>query len=130
MSRTFYARGQTGQQLLLGAYSALSRQVAVGKVKMYNRHELLDIVKIDGKARGVVVRNNATGEISSHGGHAVLLCNGGYGNVFYLSTNAMDPMLQPLGERTSAVPSLQTHRSRKYTQLVFLYRETISQNLP
>ncbi|MEC8757610.1 MAG: fumarate reductase/succinate dehydrogenase flavoprotein subunit [Bacteroidota bacterium] len=89
VSRTFYARGQTGQQLLLGAYSALSRQVAVGKVKMYNRHELLDIVKIDGKARGVVVRNNATGEISSHGGHAVLLCNGGYGNVFYLSTNAM-----------------------------------------
>ncbi len=89
VSRTFYARGQTGQQLLLGAYSALSRQVAAGKVKMYTRTEMLDLVLVDGKARGIVTRNLITGAIESHSGHAVLLCTGGYGNVFYLSTNAM-----------------------------------------
>ncbi len=90
VSRTFYARGQTGQQLLLGAYSALSRQIASGKVQMYNRTELLDIVNIDGVCRGIVTRNLITGKIESHSGHAVLLCTGGYGNVFYLSTNAMN----------------------------------------
>jgi succinate dehydrogenase / fumarate reductase flavoprotein subunit len=89
VSRTFYARGQTGQQLLLGAYSALSRQVATGKVKMYTRSEMLDLVMVDGKARGIVTRNLVTGQIESHSAHAVLLCTGGYGNVFYLSTNAM-----------------------------------------
>ncbi len=89
VSRTFYARGQTGQQLLLGAYSALSRQVASGKVKMYPRTEMLDVIKVDGKARGIVTRNLITGAIESHSGHAVLLCTGGYGNVFFLSTNAM-----------------------------------------
>jgi succinate dehydrogenase / fumarate reductase flavoprotein subunit len=89
VSRTFYARGQTGQQLLLGAYSALARQVGAGKVKMYNRHELMDIVKVDGVARGIIARNLVTGEIERHGAHAVLLCTGGYGNVFFLSTNAM-----------------------------------------
>ncbi|OWY19226.1 fumarate reductase/succinate dehydrogenase flavoprotein subunit [Sphingobacteriales bacterium UPWRP_1] len=89
VSRTFYARGQTGQQLLLGAYSALSRQIAAGSVKMYNRHEMLDVVVIDGKARGIIARNLITGELERHGAHAVLLCTGGYGNVFYLSTNAM-----------------------------------------
>ncbi len=89
VSRTFYARGQTGQQLLLGAYSALSRQVANGKVKLYPRTEMLDVVVEGGKARGIVVRNLITGKIESHAGHAVLLCTGGYGNVFYLSTNAM-----------------------------------------
>ena len=89
VSRTFYARGQTGQQLLLGAYSALSRQIAKGGVTMYNRHEMLDIVKIDGKARGVIVRNLMTGQYERHFGHAVVLATGGYGNVFYLSTNAM-----------------------------------------
>lgn len=88
VSRTFYARGQTGQQLLLGAYSALNRQIANGKVKMYNRTEMLDLVMIDGKARGIVTRDLITGKIESHAGHAVLLCSGGYGNVFYLSTNA------------------------------------------
>lgn len=88
VSRTFYARGQTGQQLLLGAYSALNRQIANGKVKMYNRTELLDVVLVDGKARGIVVRDLITGKIESHSAHAVLLCTGGYGNVFYLSTNA------------------------------------------
>src|SRR5688572_21802642 len=88
VSRTFYARGQTGQQLLLGAYSALNRQIANGKVKMYNRTELLDIVTSDGKARGIVTRDLITGKIEAHSGHAVLLCTGGYGNVFFLSTNA------------------------------------------
>lgn len=89
VQRTFYAAGQTGQQLLLGAYSALERQVALGNVTQYSRHEMLDIVMIDGKARGVIVRNLVTGELERHFGHAVLLCTGGYGNVFYLSTNAM-----------------------------------------
>lgn len=89
VQRTFYAAGQTGQQLLLGAYSALERQVGKGAVKMYARHEMLDVVVIDGKARGIIARNLVTGELERHFGHAVLLCTGGYGNVFYLSTNAM-----------------------------------------
>jgi succinate dehydrogenase / fumarate reductase flavoprotein subunit len=88
VSRTFYARGQTGQQLLLGAYSALNRQIANGKVKMYNRTEMLDVVLVDGKARGIITRDLVTGKIEAHSGHAVLLCTGGYGNVFFLSTNA------------------------------------------
>ena len=89
VKRTFYAAGQTGQQLLIGAYQALERQVALGNVKMYNRHEMLDIVQIDGKARGIIARNLVSGQLERHFGHAVLLCSGGYGNVFYLSTNAM-----------------------------------------
>ena len=88
VSRTFYARGQTGQQLLLGAYSALSRQVAYGKVKLFTRSEMLDLVMVDGQARGIVTRNVLTGAIESHAAHAVVLATGGYGNVFYLSTNA------------------------------------------
>lgn len=88
VSRTFYARGQTGQQLLLGAYSALSRQIGLGKVQMYPRTEMLDVVVADGKASGIVVRDMVTGKISSHSGHAVVLATGGYGNVFFLSTNA------------------------------------------
>jgi succinate dehydrogenase / fumarate reductase flavoprotein subunit len=89
VKRTFYAAGQTGQQLLIGAYQALERQVALGKVTMHTRHEMLDVVVIDGKARGIICRNLVTGELERHFGHAVLLCTGGYGNVFYLSTNAM-----------------------------------------
>ncbi|MFZ1371631.1 MAG: fumarate reductase/succinate dehydrogenase flavoprotein subunit [Ferruginibacter sp.] len=89
VQRTFYAAGQTGQQLLLGAYSALERQVALGNVTMYSRHEMLDIVKIDDKARGIIARDLVSGQLERHFGHAVLLCTGGYGNVFYLSTNAM-----------------------------------------
>ncbi|MEO6133596.1 MAG: fumarate reductase/succinate dehydrogenase flavoprotein subunit [Ginsengibacter sp.] len=89
VQRTFYAAGQTGQQLLLGAYSALERQVSLGTVTMYSRHEMLDVVTIDGKARGIIARNLVTGELERHFGHAVLICSGGYGNVFYLSTNAM-----------------------------------------
>ena len=89
VQRTFYAAGQTGQQLLLGAYSALQRQVGMGNVKLYTRHEMLDVVTIDGKARGIIARDSVTGALERHFGHAVLLCTGGYGNVFYLSTNAM-----------------------------------------
>ena len=89
VSRTFYARGQTGQQLLLGAYGALSRQIHLGSVEMYNRHEMLDIVIIEGKARGIIARNLVTGELERYFGHAVVMASGGYGNVFYLSTNAM-----------------------------------------
>jgi len=89
VKRTFYAAGQTGQQLLLGAYQAMERQVALGNVQQYTRHEMLDIVTIDGKARGIIARNLLTGELERHFGHAVLLCTGGYGNVFFLSTNAM-----------------------------------------
>ena len=89
VSRTFYAKGQTGQQLLLGAYSAMSRQIGKGKIKMYSRHEMLDLVIVEGKARGIIARNLVTGEIQKHSAHAVVLGSGGYGNVFFLSTNAM-----------------------------------------
>jgi succinate dehydrogenase / fumarate reductase flavoprotein subunit len=89
VQRTFYAAGQTGQQLLLGAYSALERQIALGNVEMFARHEMLDVVMVDDKARGIIARNLVSGELERHFGHAVLLCTGGYGNVFYLSTNAM-----------------------------------------
>ena len=89
VSRTFYAKGQTGQQLLLGAYSAMNRQIGRGKIKMYNRHEMLDVVIVDGKARGIIARNLVTGEIERHSAHAVVLGTGGYGNAFYLSTYAM-----------------------------------------
>lgn len=89
VSRTFYARGQTGQQLLIGAYQALNRQIAKGAVEMYSRHEMLDVVKIDGKARGIIARDLVTGKIKRFGAHAVVIATGGYGNVFFLSTNAM-----------------------------------------
>ncbi|MDQ6610009.1 MAG: FAD-binding protein, partial [Bacteroidota bacterium] len=85
VQRTFYAAGQTGQQLLIGAYQALERQIALGNVKMYTRHEMLELVQIDGKARGIITRDLVSGELERHFGHAVLLCSGGYGNVFYLS---------------------------------------------
>merc|ERR1712000_436113 len=89
VSRTFYAKGQTGQQLLLGAYSAMNRQINRGKIKSYTRHEMLDLVLVDGKARGIIARDLVTGEIERHSAHAVVLASGGYGNVFFLSTNAM-----------------------------------------
>ena len=89
VSRTFYAKGQTGQQLLLGAYSAMNRQIARGKIEMFNRHEMLDVVIVDGKARGIIARNLITGEIERHSAHAVVVGSGGYGNVYFLSTNAM-----------------------------------------
>ncbi len=96
VSRTFYARGQTGQQLLLGAYSSLSRQIAKGQVTMYNRHEMVELVMVDGRARGIIARDLVSGELERHSAHAVVLATGGYGNVFYLSTNAM-------GSNTTAI---------------------------
>jgi len=95
VQRTFYAKGQTGQQLLLGAYSAMNRQIGLGKIKMYNRHEMLELVIVNGKARGIIARNLVTGKLERHSAHAVVLATGGYGNVFFLSTNAM-------GSNTSA----------------------------
>ena len=89
VSRTFYAKGQTGQQLLLGAYSAMNRQIAKGKIQMFNRHEMVELVTIGGKARGIIARNLETGELERHSAHAVVIASGGYGNVFFLSTNAM-----------------------------------------
>ena len=89
VSRTFYAKGQTGQQLLLGAYSAMNRQIGRGKIQMFNRHEMMDIVIVDGKARGIITRNLVNGKVERHGAHAVVIASGGYGNVFFLSTNAM-----------------------------------------
>ena len=89
VQRTFYAAGQTGQQLLLGAYSAMNRQIGKGRIQMYNRHEMLELVVVDGKARGIIARNLITGEIEKHSAHAVVIASGGYGNVFFLSTNAM-----------------------------------------
>src|SRR5688572_28319885 len=89
VKRTFYAKGQTGQQLLLGAYSSLSRQIGKGRAKMYNRHEMLELVIVNGKARGIIARNLVTGEIERHSAHAAVIASGGYGNVYFLSTNAM-----------------------------------------
>ena len=89
VSRTFYAKGQTGQQLLLGAYSAMNRQIGKGKIEMLNRHEMLDLVIVNGKARGIIARDSVTGKIERHSAHAVVIATGGYGNVFFLSTNAM-----------------------------------------
>ncbi|MCX7696242.1 MAG: fumarate reductase/succinate dehydrogenase flavoprotein subunit [Bacteroidales bacterium] len=96
LMRTFYARGQTGQQLLLGAYGALSRQIKLGKVKLYTRRDVLDIVLVDGKARGIICRNLLTGEVERHSAHAVVLASGGYGNVYYLSTNAKGSNVTPV----------------------------------
>ena len=89
VKRTFYAKGQTGQQLLLGAYSAMSRQIGKGRIKMYNRHDMMDLVMVDGKARGIIARNLVTGEIERHSAHAVVIAFGGYGNVYFLSTNSI-----------------------------------------
>ena len=100
VSRTFYARGQTGQQLLLGAYSALSRQIGLGKVKMYTRHEMLDVVKVDGRARGIIARNLITGKIERYAAHAVVVATGGYVNTFFLSTTLWHLTVPPHGNAT------------------------------
>ncbi|MBR9860999.1 fumarate reductase/succinate dehydrogenase flavoprotein subunit [bacterium] len=105
VSRTFYAKGQTGQQLLLGAYSAMNRQIARGKIEMFNRHEMLDVVLVDGKARGIIARNLVTGEIEKHSAHAVVIASGGYGNVYFLSTNAMG---------SNATAAWKTHKRGAY----------------
>lgn len=127
MSRTFYARGQTGQQLLLGAYSALSRQIANGRVKIFPRTEMLDLVKVDGKARGIITRNLITGEIERHDGDAVLLCTGGYGNVFFLSTNAMNSN-GSAAWHTDRELTLPTRVIPRFILPVFRYRVCINLN--
>ena len=119
VSRTFYAKGQTGQQLLLGAYSALSRQISKGKVTMYNRHELMDVVMVDGKARGIIARNLTTGEIERHGAHAVVLCSGGYGNVFFLSTNAMGSNVSAAWKAPRRAPTWPTPPTRRFIRRAF-----------
>ena len=124
VSRTFYAKGQTGQQLLLGAYSAMNRQIARGKIKMYNRHEMLDVVVVDGKARGIIARNLTTGEIERHSAHAVVLASGGYGNVYFLSTNAMGSNVTAAWKAHKKERILLTLVTRKYTQLVFQDQES------
>ena len=115
-------KGQTGQQLLLGAYSAMNRQIARGKIKMYNRHEMLDIVKVDSKARGIITRSLVNGEIERHSAHAVVLASGGYGNVFYLSTNAMGSNVTAAWKAHKEELALLILVLPKYTPLAFQFR--------
>lgn len=128
VQRTFYAAGQTGQQLLLGAYSALQRQIGLGMVKMFSRHEMLDVVVIDGKAKGIIARDLITGNLERHSGHAVLLCTGGYGNVFYLSTNAMGSNVTASWKAHKRGAFLEIHVTHKFIQPVFRFREIINLN--
>ncbi len=115
VSRTFYARGQTGQQLLLGAYQALSRQIAAGNVEMHARTEMLDLVVVDGVARGIVARDLISGEITTHFADAVVLASGGYGNVFYLSTNAMNSNATAVWRAHRRAPTSPTPASPRST---------------
>lgn len=128
VQRTFYAAGQTGQQLLIGAYQALERQVALGNVKMYARHEMLDIVNIDGKCRGIIVRDLITGKLERHSGHAVLLCTGGYGNVFYLSTNAMGCNVTAIWKAHKKGAFSEIPASPKFTRPAYLLPESTRVN--
>ncbi len=128
VSRTFYAKGQTGQQLLLGAYSAMNRQIGKGKIKMYNRHEMLELVLVDGKARGIIVRNLVNGAIERHSAHAVVLATGGYGNVFFLSTNAMGSNVTAAWRAHKKEHFLRILVIRKFTQRVFHVLVIISPN--
>ena len=117
VSRTFYAKGQTGQQLLLGAYSAMSRQINKGKIEMFNRHEMLELVIVDGKARGIIARDLLTGEIERHSAHAVVIASGGYGNVFsYPPTQWVQTLLRH-GKFIRKVPSLQILATPRFTDL-------------
>ena len=118
VSRTFYARGQTGQQLLLGAYGALSRQIKAGKVNMHTRYEMLDLVLVDGHAKGIIARNLLTGEVTRHAADAVVLASGGYGNVFYPRRMRWGAMSRLPTERTSAALALLTHVTPRSTQPV------------
>ena len=127
VSRTFYAKGQTGQQLLLGAYSAMNRQIGRGKIKMYNRHEMMDLVVVDGKARGIITRNLVDGKIERHGAHAVVIASGGYGNVFFLPMRweVMSLLDGKSTRKERILPTLVTHKS---TLHVFPFLEIISQS--
>ena len=128
VSRTFYAKGQTGQQLLLGAYSAMNRQIGKGKIIAYNRHEMVDLVKVNGKARGIIARNLVTGELERHSAHAVVIASGGYGNVFFYQQMPWVQMLLPHGKYIKKVLSLQTLAIPKSIQHAFQEVEIISQN--
>ena len=128
VSRTFYARGQTGQQLLLGAYSALSKEINKGSVELFTRREMMDVVLVDGKARGIIVRNLVTGELERHGAHAVLLATGGYGNVFFLSTNAMTSNGSAAWRAYKRGALLAIRVLFRFTQPVFLFTEVGSRN--
>ena len=130
VSRTFYARGQTGQQLLIGAYQAQMRQVNAGKIKLFPRTEMLDLVLVDGKARGIVARDLTTGKVDTYAAEAVVLATGGYGNVFYLSTNAKNSNgSKVLSELIEKVRVLLTLASLKFTLHVFLLVVTTNLNL-
>lgn len=128
VSRTFYAKGQTGQQLLLGAYSAMNRMVGTGQIKSYTRHEMLELVMVDGQARGIIARDMVTGEIERHSAHAVVLCTGGYGNVFYLTTYARGSNATAIWRAHKKVLTSETLALRRFTLLVFLYLEIINRN--
>lgn len=128
VSRTFYAKGQTGQQLLLGAYSALSRQIGLGSVKMYPRTEMVELIVVDGHAKGIVVRDLVTGKLSTHMADAVVLGTGGYGNVFFLSTNAKGCNVTATWKAHKKGHSLLTLVIRKFILHVFLFREIINLN--
>jgi aspartate oxidase len=128
VKRTFYAKGQTGQQLLLGAYSAMSRQIGKGRIKMYNRHEMMDLVIVDGKARGIIARNLVTGEIERHSAHAVVIASGGYGNVYFLSTNAMGSNVSAAWKIHKKELTSQTLVTYRFTRLVFRFTEHSSLN--
>ena len=121
VSRTFYAKGQTGQQLLLGAYSAMSRQINKGKITMYSRHEMLDVVIVDGKARGIISRNLVTGKVERHSAHAVVLASGGYGNVFFLSTNAMGSNVTAAWKAHKKGAFFANHVTPKFIRHAFLF---------
>lgn len=128
VSRTFYARGQTGQQLLLGAYGSLNRQIKEGKVKLYQRRDVLNIVLVNGKARGIIARNLVTGEIERYSAHAVVLASGGYGNVYYLSTNAMGSNATVIWQAYKKGAWFGNPALRKFTQHVFLFMAIISRS--
>ena len=128
VSRTFYARGQTGQQLLLGAYGSLSRQIAAGNVRLFTRREMLDLVVIDGKARGIIVRNLVSGELEKYAADAVVLASGGYGNAFYLSTMAMGSNVSAAFASYKKGAFLRIHVLRRFIQPVFRFIARISQN--
>ncbi len=128
VSRTFYARGQTGQQLLLGAYSVLNKEIAAGTVKSYPRHEMLDIVIEDGEAKGIIARNLVTGEIERHGAHAVVIATGGYGNVFFLRPTPWHRTVRPHSSATARAPASPTPASRKSTRPASPYTATSSRS--
>jgi succinate dehydrogenase / fumarate reductase flavoprotein subunit len=130
VSRTFYARGQTGQQLLLGAYSAMMRMVQAGGIEVYPRREMLDLVVVNGQARGIVVRNLVTGEFERYAGDAVLLCTGGYGNVYYLSTNAKNSNVTAAWRCHKRGAYLPTPATRRFIPPVFRFRAITSRNSP